>query len=93
MFTKKKNSIRAITPHDLVFFTAPHKLHRRIERGIMRLAIKEAPNEEAIFYTSLDNDGITGTTMQERDAKVVAAFRLNRNSAFSPSSALQEFVC
>ena len=60
----------------------------------MRLAIKEAPNEEAIVDRSSDNDDgndVTGTTMQERAAKVAAVFRLNRNSVFSPSSALQEF--
>ena len=43
----------------------------------MRLAIKEAPNEKAIVDTSSDNDDVTGTTIQERIAKVVAAYRLN----------------
>ena len=60
----------------------------------MRLAIGDAPNEEAIVDTSSDNDDsddVTGTTMQEHAAKVVAGFRLNRNLSFSPSSALQKF--
>ena len=41
----------------------------------MPLAIKDAPNEEAIVDTSSDNDDgddVTGTTMQERTAKVFA---------------------
>ena len=59
----------------------------------MRLAIKDAPNKEAIVDTSSDNDDgddVMGTTMQERASKVVVDSGVSLSSASSTASSAKQ---